>query len=89
MNYGTIYIELENPRDLHIAVRVKEPGRYQAYIMDEVKYGRDFIDDIEESDQFTQLAYSELEASVGDIYEWRTRYKERFVQAYVHKTITP
>ena len=83
---GTIYIELENPRDLWIATRMKNAERYRAYQMDEVKYGRDVVDDIEDSDQFYELSVHEVELLVGDLYEWPERYKPRFAKAWIHKT---
>lgn len=79
-----IFIEIENHRDLLVAFLVRPVGYMNCYLIEELQYGRDRIDDIEESDQFIEVDVKEV-GELVDSYDFNNRYKHRVVKAWIHK----
>lgn len=88
MEPNVIFIELENPRDLIIAVKTDKDGYYRNYTLMDAEYGRDCIDYLKEgqkrADLFKTIEHHQLPSGITEQYEW-PEYKPRFVTAYTHK----
>lgn len=55
-----IFIELEYPRELIVVIQIANPGSYDPYRLYTVEFGRDVIDDITESKQFSVIDKEEI-----------------------------
>lgn len=80
-----IFIELEYPIGLLIAVRIREIGYINSYFLFEPEYPSDSFHALQKSDQFEEL-YLIPEAIVDD-FDFKRRYKSRFLRALIHKKL--
>jgi hypothetical protein len=81
---GTLFIELEYPRELIVCIRIGAHDSYDPYLLYTVEFGRDIIDDMQASNEFEKID-SQERANLfkdGRTYEY-DRIKDRIAQGFL------
>lgn len=84
----TIFLLLESPPDLIIAVRLREPGYDFGYTLISAEYAQTEMDRIEASDQFEEIPVEKVDPLLDSIYEWRRKengHRSHVRRVLVHK----
>lgn len=70
---NVIFLLLESPPDLLIAVRLNSPEYCPKYTLIGAKYAQTEMDRIESSNQFEEIPVSQVDPLLESVYEWSRR----------------
>lgn len=81
MTPNVIFILLNNPWDVLVAIKTGEEG-YRNYDLQDLEWGWDYHSKLEENPLLEELDV--IPDGITQIYEW-PNYKERFEKALIYK----
>jgi hypothetical protein len=83
-----IFLLMESPPDLLVAVRIGNPNYSSAYTLMNIEYAQTEMDRIERSAEFEELPIEAVDPLLEDVYEWSrrdTNHRSHVRRVLVHK----
>lgn len=85
MKTDVVFILLNSPWDVVVAVRTKENGYYKNYDIHRLTYGWDAHSGFIENDQLIELDIRDLPVGITQIYEWQGTFADNIEKILIYK----